>query len=119
MHCKRNHVPCYAVDQQTRKFVKPQLRPTKENQKHTGYAAIENVNTIDERRSKSVRNNFRLPFVATNSNRKHCFERSLIRVRRLSRAFSIVAIRCENGKRLSYIERKKQWRCCAAGNVSF
>ena len=37
---------------------------------------IENVNTFDERRSKIVRNSFRLPFdarLAINCNRKHCF----------------------------------------------
>ena len=32
LHCKRNHVQCYAVGQQIRKFVEPQLRHTKENQ---------------------------------------------------------------------------------------
>ena len=39
---------------------------------HTGSAAIEIVNTIDERRSKIV--SFRLPFVydMINGNRKHC-----------------------------------------------
>ena len=31
---------------------------------HTGQTATENVNTIDERRSKSLETEFRLPFVA-------------------------------------------------------
>ena len=46
----------------------------------TGLAAIENVITIDERRSKIVR---------SRVNRKHCFYWFLIRVRRLLRSFSI------------------------------
>ena len=44
---------------------------------HTGQAAIENVYTINERRSKYCKKqSFRLRFVAqlaTNRNRKHCF----------------------------------------------
>ena len=57
--------------------------------------AIENVNTIDERRSKIVRNRVfdchLSPRLATNDNRKLCFYRFLIRVCRLWRAFSIAA----------------------------
>ena len=61
---------------------------------HTRSAAIENANTIEERRSKIVKNCFRLPFVATlatNDNQKHCFYRFLIHVRRLVIVFSIAA----------------------------
>ena len=46
----------------------------------TGKAAIKNVNTIDECRSKIVRNSFRLLVVAqpaTNGKRKHFFYRIL------------------------------------------
>ena len=46
---------------------------------HTGYAAIENANAIEERRSKFNRNSVfgchlspHWP-LATNANRKHCF----------------------------------------------
>ena len=40
------------------------FRPKKEGLKHTGYAAIEYVNTIDKRKSKLVRNRvFKLLFV--------------------------------------------------------
>ena len=52
------------------------------------------VDTIDERRSKIVRNSFRLPFVAqlaTNGYQKHIFRDILIHVRRLLRAFVIAA----------------------------
>ena len=57
---------------------------------HTGKAAIENANTIEERRLKIVRNKFS-GCHSTNGNRKHCFYRFFIRVRRLLIAFSIAA----------------------------
>ena len=62
---------------------------------HTGQAATENVNTIDERGSNSLETKFSIaicrPTLAKNGNQKHCFHRFLILVRRLLRAFSIVA----------------------------
>ena len=57
---------------------------------HIGLAAIENVNTIDERKSKIDRKCFLLSFVARLAivNTVSC---DFIRVRRLFRAFSIAA----------------------------
>ena len=62
---------------------------------HTGWAAIENANTIEERRSNIVRNIVfdchLTPHCRQNGNRNYCFYRFLIRVRRLLIAFSIAA----------------------------
>ena len=41
--------------------------------KHTGWAAIETVNTINERRSKIVKNRVIFCRLSANDNRKYCF----------------------------------------------